>query len=288
MRILISAIAVLFTVCGCGGGETAVPHEDFPVIAQAASGDMVVYLTEARRTGTRISLVFRYRDTDTLFQKTAIECTEIVGGFETTYERENMDGWVEMKCETDYPAEAAQLTFILRMCEEPAWEKADISHEIVIPPVGEITSPGISSKAGNSSFSILTVAHLKGDSWPEMNGQRAEDTTLIPYGLKNVAVKSGGEDTLVIVCKAAFRGAIPELPRGYSETDQVIVVNLAGRALGGPPKAASDVGTERYYAKVFVSSEPAPEEIRVCFFTVDTLASFRREFAFSGLPNPSH
>jgi hypothetical protein len=286
MRTALPAFVLLLLLWGCGGEEAAAPYEDFPVIAQAASGDMVVYLCEAHRAGKHVSLFFRYRDTGMLFLKTGIECTEIIGGFETKLERRTDGGWVELRCETDYPAEAAQLSFVLRMCEEPTCDKADVTHSLDVPAAGETARPSVAVHAGGTTFSVETVAHLRGDSWPQTDGQPGEGAVSFPYGKKTVVVNPGDENTLVVVCKAVFHESIPVLPRGYSETDQILVTNSAGRVLGGPPKAASDVGAARYYAKVSVSSTEMPLGINVCFFAAETLASLRREFAFCGLPNP--
>ncbi len=286
MKSAVLIAAVLVLTAGCNGGGAVQPHRDFPVVATVRAGGMTVYLSEVRRLGKRIYLVFRYREPEGASHRTSIVCTEITGGFDSEFEKIVNDGWVELRCETDYPIEAKELEFVLRVCEDPTYERADVVLTARVPGVGEVAKPRVAGEAGGVSFSIEALANLKGDSDPEPNGKPEAGAVVVPYGGKNVVVRSGGENVLVVICKAEFPGASPDLPRGYFERHQVMVTAGTGSALGGAPPSTSDTGSARYFALVSVGTERMPREVKACFFSASTLASLRKEFVFSGLPNP--
>ena len=277
--------AALIPLCGCNGDGDVKPYRDFPVIATAEAGEVTVYLGEVRRLGKRVFLVFRFEETEKAVFRSSIVCSEITGGADSEFERIAKDGWVELRCETDYPIEAKKLEFVLRMCEEPACEKMDVALRTQVPALGEVGRPAVSERAEEVEFSVEMLACLKGDPDIRLDARPGDGAIMFPYGNKNLVLGRGDENVIVVVCKARFPGAIPDVPRGYSEWDQVIVADNAGTVLGGA-KSTSDVGNERYYALVSVGREKIPGEINVCFSSVSTLASLRREFAFSDLRNP--
>jgi hypothetical protein len=278
-----TVLAVL--AAGCNGTESVQPRRDFPVIAKAQSGGTVVYLSEARRTGRWIRLVFRYREAEKPLRRHSIACAEITGGFETEFDETTRDGWVVLKCRTDYPMEARELGFVLTMCEERECEKADVLLGAKLPALGEVSKPGVSGRAGQAQFAVERIASLKGTANPQLDGKPCSRDYIIPYGGKCVTVTPGNENVLVVICKVEFPGAIPDVPRGFSEWDQVIVATGRGEWLGGA-KSASDVENSRCFALVSVGREHMPREIKAYFFSAASLAALRREFAFAGLPNP--
>ncbi len=285
MKPCILIVVALLLLAGCNGQEATEPHKDFTVIASATAGGMTVYLSEVRRLGKRIHLVFRYEETPDTARRTSIVCSEITGGTDSKFERVAKDGWVELRCKTDYPIEAEELDFVLRMCEEPECEKADVVLTAKVPATNEVVKPGVADRAGDVEFSIEALANLKGGSNPQLNGQPGDDAAVLPYGSKNMVIGKGSENVVAVVCKATFPGPIPGLPRGYSEWDQLMVTTGSGSNLGGAT-STSDIGTMRYYAQVSVGMERVPQEINACFFSASTLAALRREFVFSSLPNP--
>lgn len=285
MKWCVLIAVVLSLLAGCNGQEAIEPHKDFPVIASATAGGMTVYLSEVRRLGRRIHLVFRYEEAKDTARRTSIVCSEITAGADSEFERVAKDGWVELRCKTDYPIEAKELGFTLRMCEEPECKKADVVLAAQVPDANEVAKPGVSDMAGNVEFSIETLAHLKGSSTPRLDGQPGEASVTIPYGSKNLVVDKGPENVVAVVCRAKFPGPIPELPRGYSEWDQLVVTTGSGSNLGGATSTC-DAGSTRFFAQVSVGMEHVPRQINACFFSASTLDALRWKFVFSGLPNP--
>jgi hypothetical protein len=286
MKWVLSALLVLQgMVSGCGPGEVARPSKDFPVIAKAKSGDTIVYLSEVKRVGTRIYLVFYYREAEKALSRTSIACSEITGGFDTEFDETVKDGWVKLQCRTNYPIDVKKLEFVLAMCQERGCEEMDITVTAGVPAVGEISEPGVSSKKGDVRFSIERIANLKGGSSPVLDGKPSSRDYVIDYGDKFITVTPGEENVLAVVCKAEFPGTIPDVPQGFSEWDQVLVTTGRGERLGGA-KSTGDSGNTRYYALVSIGREEMPSKVKACFFSANTLVSLRKEFAFAGLPNP--
>jgi hypothetical protein len=288
MRFLfLTALSISFIAVGCDGGEAIQPYRDFPVVAAAKSGDTTVYLSELRRLGKKILLTFRYEEPESTPSRASIVCTEVTGGTKTEFDPKIIkDGWVELTCKTDYPIDAQEIGFSLRMCEEPSCDNADAVLTAGVPPVGEVSKPAVSCRAGDIEFSVDVVAYLRGDSWPDLDGVPGENGRAIPYGDKTVVLKDGSEGTIVVICKTQFKSAIPDVPRGYSEWDQVVITDGDGDELGGVPISTSDVENARYFALVSVGRKQTPGRIKACFFNSSTLQSLRREFVFLGLPNP--
>jgi len=286
--IISLTIAAGLAVCmsGCGGEVEITAGEDFPVVAKAQAGGMEVYLSEVRRMGKKIYLVFRYLEQKETLHKTSIICAEITGGMDSEFEKIEKDGWVELRCKTDYPIEAKELGFILRMCEEPSCAKADIVLPVEVPGKGKVEKSGLSQMHGGVKFTLVSVAHLESDPWPKTDAEMENAKgRAVTYGEKHIVVNPGEESALVVVSRAEFGREMPLLPRGYSEWDQVIVTDKAGKDLGGAI-STSDAKGSRYFAHVWVGKNAAPGKIKACFFSAVTLAGLRREFVFSGLSNP--
>lgn len=286
MRTAVWATFLVITLAaGCDNSDELQPHEDFPVVAVARAGEREVYLSEMRRMGRYVYLVFKYRDEMTSFYRTSISCAEITGGIDTEFEKTVSNGWIELRCKTDYPIETRELEFVLRLCEEPPCENADIVLQADVPPVGEVIKPNESGRAAGVVFSIEAVANLLGEANPEVSGQPRDDAFVLRYGEKSIVADKGNETLLGVVCKAVYPDAVPDLPRGYSEWDQVVLITDRGEQLGGA-KSTDDSGQSRYFALVSVGRERIPRSVKACFFSASKLASLRREFVFSDLANP--
>jgi hypothetical protein len=279
-----AAWIVLLLAAGCAGDRVPEPYKDFQVIAESESGGTLVYLCEARRVGRSLHLLFRYREPQAQFHKTSASCPHIPGSLGASFDPVMVkDGWTELRCRLDYPEDAEKLGFTLRMCEERSRENSDAVLEVNVPSAGEIVKPGLSGSVNGVTFSIETIANLEGKF--EMGADRKSAKAAIPYGAKEIIIKNGKESVLVVVYKAFFAGSIPDLPREYTEWDQVLVSTDKGVKLGGWPYT-SDTGGARYFALVSVDSDPMPRVITAWFYSAKKLSSFRREFAFSGLANP--
>lgn len=286
MRYAVPALMVLFAIaCGCSRDEIILPNRDFPVIAKAESGDTTVYLSEVKRVGKRVYLTFRYREKEKELRRASINCSEITGGFDTSFVEVKKDGWVELRCTTDYPNKADKLEFVLAMCRERECEKADVTLAAEVPEEGVISKPGVSGRTGDVGFFIERVASLKGTSSPVVDGKSSPSDYVIPYGEKRLTIARGDENILVVICRADFSDSIPFVPRGFSEWDQVIVTAGRDGRLGGA-KSTGDSDGSRYFVLVSVVDDRVPSDIKASFFSASALASLRREFSFSGLPNP--
>ncbi len=286
LSFLVAGLAwlALLLVAGCNGAGVSEPYKDFKVVAESESEDTVLYLCEMHRVGGNLHLVFRYRDASARFHKNAVSCPQIPGDLDALFDSPVVkDGWVELRCRMEYPAKTEKLGFIVRMCAEQSLENADVVLSTDVPAVGKIASPGESGSAKGTVFSIETVANLRGKL--ETGADRKSAKFVIPYGEKEIVVKEGTESVLVVIYKAGFDGSIPDIPREYTEWDQVKVSTGRGAKLGGWP-FTSDAGSTRYFALVSVGIDPLPREVTACFYSAEKLSSFRREFVFSGLANP--
>ena len=275
---------MLFLVGGCGGEAVPEPYKDFQVIAESESGGTVLYLHEVQRVGENLHLVFRYRHTETEFRKSSISCPQIPGDIDASFDPpEIKDGWVELRCRMDYPAKSEKLGFTVRMCAERSRENADMVLSADVPEAGQIARQIISKSRNGTKFSVEAMANLRGKLKTGGNGKSPK--AVISYGEKEIVVEEGTESILAIVYKAAFDSSIPDLPREYTEWEQVLVTTGRGVKLGGWPYT-SDTGNARFFALVTVGSDPLPQEITAYFYSADKLSSFRREFVFSDLANP--
>lgn len=274
----------LLLITGCGGEAVPEPYKDFQVIAESESGGTTLYLCEAHRVGGNLLLAFKYRNTGAEFHKNSVSCPRIPGDVDASFDPPMVkEGWVELRCRMDYPADAEKLGFIVRMCEERSQENADIVLTAEVPPSGEVVHPGLSKSVDGMIFSVEQIANIEGRL--ETNSDGRPSKAVIPYGEKRIILKEGTERILAVVYKADFKDSIPDIPREYTEWDQVLASTGRGVRLGGW-RYTSDTGSARYYALVTVGSEPLPGEISASFFSAAKLVSFRREFVFSGLANP--
>jgi hypothetical protein len=279
-----AALLMLLLAGGCGGDAIPEPYKDFQVIAESESAGTVLYLHEVQRVGENLHLVFRYRDTGTEYRKNSVSCPRVPGDIDASFDPPELkDGWVELRCRMDYPARAEKLGFVVRMCAERSRENADIVLSVDVPAAGQVARPDLSRSMNGVTFSVEAVANLEGKL--ETGSDRKSAKAVIPYGSKDIVVKEGNESILAVIYKAGFAGNIPDLPREYTEWDQVLVSTGKGVKLGGWPYT-SDTGKARYFALVTVGSDPLPQEINACFFSAAKLSSFRREFVFSDLANP--
>ena len=162
----ILCIAVLAALAfGCNGETVMTPGKDFAVMAKAEASGMVVFLSEVRRMGKQVYLVFRFRIPETTIARTSIICAEITGGIDSEFEKIEKDGWVELRCRTDYPLDAKELGFVLRMCEEPSCARADIALDVSVPSAGGEEAPGISGHHGGTKFRVERIAYMESDPW---------------------------------------------------------------------------------------------------------------------------
>jgi len=279
-----AACIILLLGAGCAGEKVPEPYKDFQVIAESESGGTLVYLCEARRVGRNLHLLFRYREPEAQFHKTSVSCPSIPGNLNASFDPVTVkDGWTELRCVMDYPEDAEKLGFTLRMCEERSRRNCDAVLDLDVPGVGEVIRPGLSSSVNGVTFSVESIANLKGKF--EVGADSKSAKVRVAYGAKEIVIKDGSESVLVIVYKARFAGSIPDLPREYTEWDQVLVSTARGVKLGGWPYT-SDAGSARDFALVSVDTDPMPRVLTACFYSAKKLSSFRREFAFSGLANP--
>ncbi|MFC1703333.1 hypothetical protein ACFL1E_00925 [Candidatus Omnitrophota bacterium] len=137
-----------------------------------------------------------------------------------------------------------------------AWDEVDTDSaelviEVDIPHLGagNATSGSTRTFAGGR-FSVETVAYLKGGT---ATGGVAQDSysrdpndTVFYYGNKCVTVDDGQNYILVVICKAEFNGAIPEITT--YPWNQIHITTEDGSSISGL-KVTDDVGSARFYAQ---------------------------------------
>ena len=157
-----------------------------------------------------------------------------------------------------------------------ALEKAIVTVEIETPDLGSSITGSTQAFPGGT-FSVEEITFLSGEDagvWSDNFDEQALQSgeKAFKFGNKYLTVSKGDNNVLVIICKAEFKGGIPDVPEwiinqydwgiwGEKRITDENGEDLPGNSMGG----YSDLVSSRYYVQANVSSREFPTKIKVHF-----------------------